>query len=493
MRGHAETKEERRGQSNAGTPKEPSLLESVAHNARAAASSLQRNIVNDSNNAAHVPSQQELPGEQLRRTSLGLFGPDVFFNLSDHQNQQLDHRRSSFGFGGDFDFQGQHQQQLQQQQVQNGTTASTLSIDSAGLGPTANAYFVQGGFEQTANNNAPVYPQQRAFFGFGGQQQQQQSQQNISASDRVRAEAQAAAAAIFLGGPLPGSNDDNENSNQRQNQNFFGAVPLQNALPNNSQQFGRMRQLYSNTRNDNNTSSQCDISSLSMNGPQIQQQRNLTHHSLDMSRIQQLQQQLQYQQQQQLQQQQQQQQIMGRHSFGLPMTPSDAPFQQVQRGPQQVQASFSISDQLRQHQQHLEELNRGPASADAAATSSEQQDKPESLRIKKGKKKSIKSSPDVASPSSFTGGKKDPPFPQKLHEILSNPEYEEIICWMPHGKSWRILKPTAFEHQVIPLHFRHSKYASFMRQVSLLLNFTPCALHCTATLHREVLTSTSSM
>jgi hypothetical protein len=142
----------------------------------------------------------------------------------------------------------------------------------------------------------------------------------------------------------------------------------------------------------------------------MQPQLNVPHHSLDMSRIQQLQQQLQYQQQQQQLQQQQQQQ-MRRHSFGIPMALRDDPFQQVQRGAQQVQASFSISDQLRQHQQRLEELNRGPVSADPAATSSEQQDKPERLTRKKGKKKSVKSNPDVASPSSFTGGKKDPPFP----------------------------------------------------------------------------------
>jgi hypothetical protein len=54
----------------------------------------------------------------------------------------------------------------------------------------------------------------------------------------------------------------------------------------------------------------------------------------------------------------------------------------------------------------------------------------------------------------------------KLHQILSNPEFEECICWNPHGQSWRILNPPVFEQVVIPLHFRHAKYASFMRQVN---------------------------
>lgn len=55
----------------------------------------------------------------------------------------------------------------------------------------------------------------------------------------------------------------------------------------------------------------------------------------------------------------------------------------------------------------------------------------------------------------FSGkGKKEPPFPLKLHQILSNPEFQECICWNPHGRSWRILKPPVFEQLVIPLYFR---------------------------------------
>ena len=69
---------------------------------------------------------------------------------------------------------------------------------------------------------------------------------------------------------------------------------------------------------------------------------------------------------------------------------------------------------------------------------------------------------------------KEPPFPVKLHRILSNPDFSDIISWLPHGRSWRVLKPKAFEEKVIPLYFRHAKYASFMRQVSInvVVNYT---------------------
>ena len=56
-------------------------------------------------------------------------------------------------------------------------------------------------------------------------------------------------------------------------------------------------------------------------------------------------------------------------------------------------------------------------------------------------------------------------FPARLHLMLSNPEFQEIITWLPHGRSWRVLKRKIFEKEVIPLYFRHSSFHSFMRQV----------------------------
>jgi HSF-type DNA-binding len=66
-------------------------------------------------------------------------------------------------------------------------------------------------------------------------------------------------------------------------------------------------------------------------------------------------------------------------------------------------------------------------------------------------------------------------FPSRLHEILSNPEYSECITWLPHGRSWKILRPTQFERLVIPRHFRHGKYSSFMRQVRVFID--QCFIH----------------
>jgi negative regulator of genetic competence, sporulation and motility len=49
---------------------------------------------------------------------------------------------------------------------------------------------------------------------------------------------------------------------------------------------------------------------------------------------------------------------------------------------------------------------------------------------------------------------KDPAFPTKLHMILSNPNFQDIVAWLPHGRSFRYdlkrVRPT--KNQSLP-HF----------------------------------------
>lgn len=74
--------------------------------------------------------------------------------------------------------------------------------------------------------------------------------------------------------------------------------------------------------------------------------------------------------------------------------------------------------------------------------------------------------PEGASSPQLSTNLKEPTFPVKLHMILSSPEFQDIISWLPHGRCWRILQQRAFEERVIPLFFRHGRYSSFARQVS---------------------------
>lgn len=57
-------------------------------------------------------------------------------------------------------------------------------------------------------------------------------------------------------------------------------------------------------------------------------------------------------------------------------------------------------------------------------------------------------------------------FPQKVHHILSQPEYSKYISWQPHGRAFRINIPKMFENKVCSKYLGHTRYSSFLRQLS---------------------------
>jgi HSF-type DNA-binding len=59
----------------------------------------------------------------------------------------------------------------------------------------------------------------------------------------------------------------------------------------------------------------------------------------------------------------------------------------------------------------------------------------------------------------------DMSFAEKLHHMLSEKEYETLICWMPHGRAFKVLRPSEFERRVMPTYFGHSRYSSFLSMI----------------------------
>jgi HSF-type DNA-binding len=76
---------------------------------------------------------------------------------------------------------------------------------------------------------------------------------------------------------------------------------------------------------------------------------------------------------------------------------------------------------------------------------------------------STEKDPDPLTPLTPPG--RVPNFPAKMHSILSRTDLSDIIAWMPHGRSWRVLKPREFEIRIIPTYFEHAKFSSFIRYV----------------------------
>lgn len=77
---------------------------------------------------------------------------------------------------------------------------------------------------------------------------------------------------------------------------------------------------------------------------------------------------------------------------------------------------------------------------------------------------STKPDPDSLTPLTPPG--RVPNFPAKMHAILARSDLADVITWMPHGRSWKVLKPREFEVRVIPVYFEHAKFSSFIRQAN---------------------------
>ncbi|CAI5286266.1 ASB_HP2_G0025780.mRNA.1.CDS.1 [Saccharomyces cerevisiae] len=70
--------------------------------------------------------------------------------------------------------------------------------------------------------------------------------------------------------------------------------------------------------------------------------------------------------------------------------------------------------------------------------------------------------------SSANAGAKAPAneFVRKLFRILENNEYPDIVTWTENGKSFVVLDTGKFTTHILPNHFKHSNFASFVRQLN---------------------------
>lgn len=58
-------------------------------------------------------------------------------------------------------------------------------------------------------------------------------------------------------------------------------------------------------------------------------------------------------------------------------------------------------------------------------------------------------------------------FPEQLYNLLCNPALNDILCWLPHGKSWIVLNQNAFVEKIIrQKHFFMSDYDNFIQCVN---------------------------
>lgn len=63
-------------------------------------------------------------------------------------------------------------------------------------------------------------------------------------------------------------------------------------------------------------------------------------------------------------------------------------------------------------------------------------------------------------------------FPERLMVILNDDTLQDVVTWLPHGRSFVVLRPDVFSEQVLPKYFppvdarAPAKYPSFTRKVN---------------------------
>ena len=61
-------------------------------------------------------------------------------------------------------------------------------------------------------------------------------------------------------------------------------------------------------------------------------------------------------------------------------------------------------------------------------------------------------------------------FPWKLHDMLQTVErdgQDDVVSWLPDGKSFKVHDTNTFVNEIMPKHFKQTKYKSFQRQLNL--------------------------
>ncbi|KAJ1735894.1 kinase-regulated stress-responsive transcription factor skn7 [Coemansia sp. RSA 1939] len=59
-----------------------------------------------------------------------------------------------------------------------------------------------------------------------------------------------------------------------------------------------------------------------------------------------------------------------------------------------------------------------------------------------------------------------PDFVKKLFRMLEDEAHREIVCWGYEGDSFVVMDPNEFSKHVLPQHFKHNNFASFVRQLN---------------------------
>jgi len=77
------------------------------------------------------------------------------------------------------------------------------------------------------------------------------------------------------------------------------------------------------------------------------------------------------------------------------------------------------------------------------------------------------------------GGGGPAPFLTKTHQMVEERATDEVISWAEQGRSFVVWKPVELARDLLPLHFKHCNFSSFVRQLNTYVStvhYTACFL-----------------
>lgn len=67
---------------------------------------------------------------------------------------------------------------------------------------------------------------------------------------------------------------------------------------------------------------------------------------------------------------------------------------------------------------------------------------------------------------SSSSANQPPPFLTKTYDLVDDVSTDAIVSWSPDGRSFVVWKPPEFSRDLLPRHFKHNNFSSFVRQLN---------------------------